>query len=104
MTSVKTREYEPTPYISELRLTPIPGNRTVIYQRRPEGSTLTERVRAQAIAYRTYVADGRIYTEVLVENGAGEQEYVRLDRIHFMKKAADIERAVPSTAIVREML
>lgn len=76
--------------IHDLRLVPIEGRPTVIYRRRAASSTLDERVRAQVVAYRTFVADGDIYTDVLVEDMAGVQEFMALQKVTFMKKAAEI--------------
>ena len=76
--------------IHDLSLVPVDGHPTVIYRRRTGGSTLDERVRASVIAYRTFVGDGEIYTDVLVEDTAGMQEFVALQKVTFMKKAADI--------------
>lgn len=78
--------------ISDLRLAFIPGTRTVLYRKRPPGSTLDQRIRASAVAYRTFVADGAIHTDVLVENGAGEQEFVALHKLTFMKSGPDIQK------------
>jgi hypothetical protein len=77
--------------VHNLTLVPVEfGTRMVIYRRRPANSTLDERVRAMVVAYRTFVADGQIYTDVLVEDNAGVQEFIPLAQVIFMKRASDI--------------
>lgn len=89
--------------INDLRLTLIPGNRTVTYRRRGKGSVFDDKVMARAIAYRTYVVeeDGKtaIYTEVLTEDRAGVQEFVALRNLIWMKRATDIDAPPPKATV-----
>lgn len=80
-----------TAEVTNLQLNFIEKHRTLVFRRRTHGSTLDERVMASLIAYRTFVAEGKIWTDVLVEDKAGVQYFMPLQDVTFLKSGPDIQ-------------
>ena len=85
--------------ISDLRIVLTAEHRDVIYRQR--AGVFDERVRGEVIGYRTFVADGKIFTDVLCETVAGAQEFKSLTEVTFLRRASQIPgpaRTVPAAA------
>jgi hypothetical protein len=81
--------------VSNLQLVLVSSDKMVVYRRIPANTTLSERVRATVVAYRTFSSSDGIYTDVLVEDTAGMQEFVPLSRVTFLKRAAELPTPPP---------
>lgn len=80
--------------IHDLSLILTGEEREVHFSRRQPGQTFDVRHRAKAIGYRTFVSDGSIYTDVLVETlgGTRTQMFMPLSEVTFHEPTGPTER------------
>lgn len=80
--------------IHDLTLVLTGEEREVHFEQRQPGMTIGRRVRAKAIGYRSFVSDGMIYTDVLVETlgGSRAQMFVPLAETTFHAPTGPTER------------